>query len=1063
LKQNISLLFLSLLILIAPLAYCQDQPLRVPVTSSQKGVSQHPHRCSTIEALEDAIRKDPALPEKWKVEGERQYNLYLQRQQQQGNQRGEKIQTEPIIIPIVFHIVDVAATQASITDRDIYEQVEILNRDYSGKKLDQYTNVIPPEIVARVGRISIKFELARRDTNGVLTSGIERRVGSSPNHIDIKANATGGLNAWDETKYLNVWCGTFSGAESGLLGIATFPFITGEGPQGVVISTVTLPYTSNTLRNYYPLYSEGSTLSHEIGHYFYLWHTFGDQSSCNNNDFRIQSGWPLPLGAGPEGDDSPMQKGSSSDNFIYGNPSMNYKDGCAAETFGMMYGCFMNYFDDHALFMFSDGMRKRVEGCINLYRPGLLTTDGATPPSAVTDAFLVNVSSRGLPERRSFLVNNTPFQAIVRNTGTGILLSVTLNVIMDAGGPVTTVFPLALAPGSDTTLNLSAISAAAGNHTITVYTSAPNSITDNFLNNDTLQSFINIHDGAATLPFSEDFSSGVFPPAGWQLWNPNGDPANTWTRNTTSGFTAAGSAFFNNYDIDEAGTLDDLVMPALNLGTATSALLTFKVANAVYDNIDVSSWDGLEVFVSGDGGKTYNLAYKKSGNQLTTVAATTNRFAATPAQPSSWRTESIDLSPYIIAGQKMIIKFRNTNAFGNNTFIDDITVAPPPVIYNRDLTVISIDKPGFVECNGNLTAQATVKNKGTETITDFNLSYKIDNGTAQTTSINNITLLPDATMQVNLTPVFTSPTGMHVITIYSSNPATVGGTGDQSTTNDTLSKNFGVPGLISAPLTEGFESSGFPPTGWVTANPDANITWTRANTGRNSSASAYMKNFTYGNIGRVDDLYSPVVNYNAADSVTLSFDVSAATKNLAGTNPLDTLEVLITRDCGNSFTSVYKKWGAQLQTLTNPQALEFTPNSDNQWRKEIIDLTVGFIPNGPLQVVFRNINGFGNNIYIDNVNLTSRTLPPKLKEQGYLVLPNPFTDQFSVWHVQQPTNLRYIVIYNSAGQLIWKQEYNGNAQKLITIDMRKQAPGMYIVSLGYTDKNKNVRVKVIKL
>jgi hypothetical protein len=1061
LKQHISLFFLSLFIFIADIAICQVEPIPVPAESSRHNL-QNRHRCSTMEMMQEAIRKDPTLPEKWRVEGERQYKLYLGRKQQQISQRSEKTEAGPIIIPIVFHIVDIASAQAWITDRDIYEQVEILNRDYSGKKMDEYTSVIPPEIAARIGRVPVKFVLARRDPSGALTTGIERRITTSPNHISIKSTAAGGLDAWDVNKYVNVWCGTFSGSETGLLGIATFPFTTGEGAQGVVIGTETLPYTSNVTRSYYPEYSEGSTLSHEIGHYFYLWHTFGDQSSCNNNDFQIQAGWPLPLGAGPEGDDSPLSKGSSSDSYVYGNPTMNYKDGCASETFGMLYGCFMNYFDDRALFMFSDGMRKRIEGCINLYRPGLLTTDGAIPPSTVTDAYLTDVSSRGLPERKSFLLNNTPLEAIVRNSGTNTLTSVTLNVVTDAGAPVSTVFPLNLAPGSDTTLNLAAISAAAGNHTITIYTSAPNGSADNFSNNDTLQSFINIHTGASTLPFSEDFSSAIFPPAGWQIWNPNTGSSNTWTRNAGSGYSAAGSAFFDNYNINQAGTLDDLITPALDLGGATTATLNFKVANAVYDAVDVSAWDGLEVYISGDGGRAYKLAYKKSGNQLTTVTARTSSFSAMTAQSSQWRAETIDLTPYIIPGQKMIIKFRNTNANGNNTFLDDISISAPIIPYNRDLSIVSIDKPKFVECNGNLTALATVKNKGIETITAFNISYKIDNGTAQTTNVTAVTLFPDASMQLNLTPAFSGNAGMHVITVYSANPVTISGTGDQFINNDTLSKNFGVSATVSAPLIESFESAAFPPTGWVTVNPDLNTTWEKASTGRNSSASAYMKNFTYSYVGRIDDLYSPIVNYSAADSVILSFDLAATTNDLSN-GYLDTLEVLITKDCGNSFTSVYKKWGAQLQTITGSQASEFTPATADQWSKEIIDLTGGFSPDGPLQIVFRNTTGFGNNIYIDNVNLLAKTLPSKLKEQGYLVLPNPFIDQFSIWHLQQPTDLRYVVIYNSVGQVIWKQEYKSNAQKLITINMLRQAPGMYIVNLGYTNKNKNVRLKLIKL
>jgi hypothetical protein len=229
-----------------------------------------------MEFMQEAIKKDPTLPAKWKAEGDRQYKLYLQRQQQI-TFRTEKAEAAPIIIPIVFHLVDGASTLTAISDRDVIEQVEVLNRDYGGNKINDYLNVIPPEIAARIGKIPLKFVLARRDPNGALTSGIERRINTTPDHVSIKSFSTGGLNAWDSSKYLNVWCGSFTGSEAGLLGSSTFPFTSDEGPQGCVINIKTLPVAGSVARSYYPTYSEGSTLSHEIGHYFYLWHTFGDQ------------------------------------------------------------------------------------------------------------------------------------------------------------------------------------------------------------------------------------------------------------------------------------------------------------------------------------------------------------------------------------------------------------------------------------------------------------------------------------------------------------------------------------------------------------------------------------------------------------------------------------------------------------------------------------------------------------------------------------------------------------------------------------------------------------------
>ena len=215
-------IFFLLFSVITSTINAQNEPLKTLNPPQPKGSAKQP-RCMTMEFMQEAIKKDPTFPAKWKAEGERQYKLYLQRQQQI-SLRAEKTEAGPIIIPLVFHLVDEASTLAAISDRDVIEQVEILNRDYGGNKINDYLNVIPPEIAARIGKIPLKFVLARRDPNGALTSGIERRVNTTPDHISIKSFSTGGLNAWDTSKYLNVWCGTFTASEAGLLGIFNFPF-----------------------------------------------------------------------------------------------------------------------------------------------------------------------------------------------------------------------------------------------------------------------------------------------------------------------------------------------------------------------------------------------------------------------------------------------------------------------------------------------------------------------------------------------------------------------------------------------------------------------------------------------------------------------------------------------------------------------------------------------------------------------------------------------------------------------------------------------------------------------
>jgi hypothetical protein len=101
-------------------------------------------------------------------------------------------------------------------------------------------------------------------------------------------------------------------------------------------------------------------------------------------------------------------------------------------------------------------------------------------------------------------------------------------------------------------------------------------------------------------------------------------------------------------------------------------------------------------------------------------------------------------------------------------------------------------------------------------------------------------------------------------------------------------------------------------------------------------------------------------------------------------------------------------------------------------------------------------------VFIDNVNVFTTAVPKLLKEQGYLILPNPFRQGFAVWHYKPPTTLRSLKVYNSVGQLVWRKDYNGNASNYIRVDLFNKAAGIYVVRLEYQDASKNVSGKVVK-
>ena len=385
---------------------------------------------------------------------------------------------------------------------------------------------------------------------------------------------------------------------------------------------------------------------------------------------------------------------------------------------------------------------------------------------------------------------------------------------------------------------------------------------------------------------------------------------------------------------------------------------------------------------------------------------------------------------------------------------------------NRDMSVVAINNPD-AECSSNFTPNVTVKNNAVETVTAFSVSYKINNGALQTSTFTGQNIPFNGTASVNLAAASGSTAaGQHTITAFTFNPVSLSGTGDQVPSNDTLTTSFAILGTVASPLIENFTNTLFPPAGWGVYNPDSDQTWKRDITGNNNAGFALMNNYRYNALGQLDYLHTPEITYTGVDSIFMSFDIAAVTR-IAPNNtilPMDTVEVLVTTNCGASFTSIYKKWGAALQTINdpvNPQPNEFFPSGPSQWRTEKFDLS-GYAPNGPLQFVFRNRNGFGNNIFIDNVNVRTRILPAALKVDGIQLFPSPFTTMFQVWHLQTPTTLRYINVYNTAGQLVWSKLFTGGALKIEDVDMSRNSRGLYIVEMGYTDKSKNVKLKVIK-
>ena len=168
----------------------------------------------------------------------------------------------------------------------------------------------------------------------------------------------------------------------------------------------------------------------------------------------------------------------------------------------------------------------------------------------------------------------------------------------------------------------------------------------------------------------------------------------------------------------------------------------------------------------------------------------------------------------------------------------------------------------------------------------------------------------------------------------------------------------------------------FPTLEWRTVNPDNDLTWTHsvevdtAAMGAGDQYSMAMYNYSYNYTpGAVDWLTAPILLLNNPDSIGLSFWHSYRYRNTNNATK-DSLAVMVSTDCGNTYTSVWNKGGKDLATVAGIINAEWKPQSIADWKQDFIDLS-SFKSNNKLMVAFRSVNGLGNNIFLDNINVAA--------------------------------------------------------------------------------------------
>lgn len=347
-------------------------------------------------------------------------------------------------------------------------------------------------------------------------------------------------------------------------------------------------------------------------------------------------------------------------------------------------------------------------------------------------------------------------------------------------------------------------------------------------------------------------------------------------------------------------------------------------------------------------------------------------------------------------------------------------------------------------CNTSYTPSFNLKNNSISTaLTSCTITYDVDGGTPQTYNWTGNLAAGQST--VVTMSAMTVSTGAHTLNVTTSSP-------NASTDNNNNNNTGAIPFYVNtatpaaAPVTEDFTAATYPPTDWALVNPDAGTTWARNATVGNPAPSIKLDAYNYATVGAQDELIVKPINMASASTATLTFDVAY--------RPYDAtfwekLEVFVSSDCGTTWTSVYSKSNTTLATATASTAA-FNTVSASQWRNENVNLNA-YAGQGSVFVKFVSTNGFGNNMYIDNINITTVTgVENQANAVNSLILfPNPVNDLMNVnFSLSQSENVT-VNVYNAIGELVMATAAGDMSagNQTVQIDAQSLSNGIYMVEV----------------
>lgn len=527
-------------------------------------------------------------------------------------------------VPVVFHVIHRNGIE-NVSRAQIIDGLRVLNLDF--RKLNADASTVDPLFSSIVADIEVNFVLATLAPDGTCFNGVTRTYSQQYSYVSDFSDGVNQVNAvisdndtyqgsWDGDKYLNIFiCGSVS---DGVAGYTHYP----SNWNGTTMENgIWLRYdyigsfgTSDP--------NNSRTLSHEVGHWLNLPHTWG---STNN----------VGLASNCASDDGVLDTPNT-----IGSTSCNYNDIACGPISNVEN--YMNYAHSCRK-MFTLGQKSRMRTALTS------SIGGRNNLSQISNLVSTGTNTAPVFCAADFMSNKNivcPGEEVVFTD-----LSYNDSIIgwewnFEGGTPSTS-----------TSQNPSIIYNSPGRYYVSLRATNDNI---NYLT-DSISNYINVLSYDSS-PYKESFEDYQAVDTTWFISD------NLWAVNSLASSTGSFSMKLNNYVNFNGGGVYELESSSIDLSSMTLANFTFDVA---YANRSQSNKDYLYVMASNDCGKTWNVRKALSNTTLQTAPTTSASFT-----PNNFQWETINVAS--IVSSYCVDNFRFKFVFysdgGNNLYIDNINI-----------------------------------------------------------------------------------------------------------------------------------------------------------------------------------------------------------------------------------------------------------------------------------------------------------------------------------------------------------------------------------------------------